>query len=85
MRGNRVSGESDLIQVESVEERIEIRKRARGRDAVQVAGRTRATSALVDVDDLATVREHVEDGSQVGESESRPARDDHERRPLSDP
>ena len=41
-------------------------------DALHVASRTRAASALVDVDDLAAVRERVERGPQVGGSDRGP-------------
>jgi hypothetical protein len=85
MRSKRVSGESDLLQLEPIEKCIEVRERAGGRDAGWVARTARATPALVEVDDLATVCEYVEGGPQVGESESRAPRDDHERCAFADP
>src|SRR5215203_3093610 len=85
MRSKRVSGESDLLQLEPIEQCIEVRERAGGRDAGRVVRRARATPALVEVDELAAVCEYVEGGPHVGESESRAPRDDHERCTFADP
>jgi len=73
-------GESDLLELEAVEERIKVGERAGSRDAAEVARSARATPSLVDVDHLAAARECVEGGAHVSVSESRPARDDHEGR-----